>query len=190
MLIFQHGNYSVDPDTGYMQLTPFQQDGRMQLSRPCESAQDTVQYYAQCVLRRPRQIADRCRKEVMKGYDITKKIHMAQSYYTLQLYEFNGVLKPRMFLQYKPAQMLPTHSLHMDVRGRRGTDTADRRWLAWVTSLSKRTAAAGRGCARWSHSFPGSAVCHPYTCLPALFAHRARRYPLNDLLTIHVNIGH
>ena len=44
MLIFQHGNYSVDPDTGYMELTPFQQDGRMQLSRPCENGQDTVQY--------------------------------------------------------------------------------------------------------------------------------------------------
>lgn len=121
--------------------------------------------HSACCAERVRLLTD-CRKEVMKGYDITKKIHMAQSYYTLQLYEFNGVLKPRMYLQYKPAVMFPTQSLHMDVRGRHGTDAADRRWLAWVTSLSKRTAAAGRGCPRWSHSFPGSAVCrHTHACL-------------------------
>ena len=67
MLIFQHGNYSVDPDTGYMELTPFQQDGRMQLSRPCENGQDTVQYYAQCVLRRAREIADRLQERGHEG---------------------------------------------------------------------------------------------------------------------------
>lgn len=52
----------------------------------------------------------------MKGFDITTYLHYGQPTYKLQLYEFDGTLKPSMYLKYKPAEMYPTMPLHMNVR--------------------------------------------------------------------------
>ncbi|WFD33781.1 Subunit of the glycosylphosphatidylinositol transamidase complex-like protein [Malassezia cuniculi] len=93
-LIWQHGNYSINDATGELHLTPFEPDGRMQLYSPCnpDSGNNNVQSYAM--------------PEYMKGFDITLKTHNNWGAYTLQLYDYNGALKPRMYLRAKPAQIV------------------------------------------------------------------------------------
>lgn len=53
----------------------------------------------------------------MKGYDITTYMHYGQPTYKLQLYQYDGSLKPPMYLRLRPAQMLPTESVHMVMYG-------------------------------------------------------------------------
>lgn len=48
LLMWQHGNYSMNDSTNELFLDPYAPDGRMQISDPC-SGKDTIQYYTQCV---------------------------------------------------------------------------------------------------------------------------------------------
>ncbi|WFD40033.1 uncharacterized protein MJAP1_003015 [Malassezia japonica] len=102
-LIWQHGNYTILNDNRII-LEPYGPDGRQQVSSPCERKNDQVGYYGH-------------RKEEMKGFDITTYLHYGQPSYKLQLYEFDGTLKPSMYLKYRPAAMYPTMPLHMNVIG-------------------------------------------------------------------------
>lgn len=102
-LLWQHGNYTINPKTNEITLDPFNPDGRQQISEPCSGKSDRIEWYGQ--------------SEKMKGYDITTYLHMGESRYRLQLYNFDGSLKTPMYLYKDPPDMYPTKSLHMKVVG-------------------------------------------------------------------------
>ncbi|KAI3626921.1 ROT1 [Malassezia furfur] len=56
-------------------------------------------------------------EEFMQRYEITTYLHYNQPTYKLQLYDFDGSMKPSMYLKYRPAAMYPTMPLHMNVIG-------------------------------------------------------------------------
>lgn len=106
-LIWQHGNYSKTDD-GELWLTPYEQDGRMQIYSPCakgdgKKANNKVQSYIV--------------KEHITNYYIRHQIHYNEPVYMLQLYDYDKSLKPRMYLRYRPPQMYPTAPMHMKVYG-------------------------------------------------------------------------
>ncbi|WFD30061.1 hypothetical protein MSPP1_001075 [Malassezia sp. CBS 17886] len=112
-LIWQHGNYTVHPNTS-LTLTPFSTDGRIQVSDPCSSGGDALMYYTQCVAARTTLT---CREEFMRGYFIDVYIHYGKPSYRLQLYQFDGSLKPAMYLTNRGPEMFPTMPMHKKVIG-------------------------------------------------------------------------
>ena len=66
----------------------------------------------------------------MQRYEITTYLHFGEPTYKLQLYSFDGSMKPSMYLKYRPAQMYPTTPMHKTVRKRRSP-----RSLAFWTRL-------------------------------------------------------
>ncbi|WFC94558.1 hypothetical protein MBRA1_001190 [Malassezia brasiliensis] len=89
VLLWQHGNYTIHQNNS-ITMTPFGPDGRQQVSRP---------------------------EEFMQRYEITTYLHYNQPTYKLQLYDFDGSMKPSMYLKYRPAAMYPSMPLHMNVIG-------------------------------------------------------------------------
>ncbi|KAI3625268.1 hypothetical protein CBS9595_000629 [Malassezia furfur] len=89
VLLWQHGNYTIHQNNS-ITMTPFGPDGRQQVSKP---------------------------EEFMQRYEITTYLHYNQPTYKLQLYDFDGSMKPSMYLKYRPAAMYPTMPLHMNVIG-------------------------------------------------------------------------
>ncbi|WFC97573.1 hypothetical protein MYAM1_000288 [Malassezia yamatoensis] len=102
MLYWQHGNYTINANNS-ITLTPFGPDGRQQVSRPCDTSTNYVGYYYQ--------------PEYMQRYEITTYLHYGQYTYKLQLYSYDGSLKPSMYLKYRPAAMYPTVAMHKNVIG-------------------------------------------------------------------------
>ena len=55
--------------------------------------------------------------EYMTGFDITTNIHYKESSYVLQMYDYEKVPMPRMYLRMRPAEMYPTKVMHTKVYG-------------------------------------------------------------------------
>lgn len=101
-LIWQHGTYTLNSNNT-LTLNPFKGDGRQQVSDRCAENSNYVQSYDQ--------------KEDMQGFVISLDTHYNTPMYALQLYAFDGSLKPMMYQYYDPPQMLPTTPLHEQVIG-------------------------------------------------------------------------
>ncbi|EST09059.1 hypothetical protein PSEUBRA_001392 [Kalmanozyma brasiliensis GHG001] len=101
-LIWQHGTYTLNSNNS-LTLNIFKGDGRQQISDRCAERSNYVQSYDQV--------------EFMQGFVIHQDEHFGASTYALQLYQFDGSLKPMLFQVYDPPQMLPTQALHEQVIG-------------------------------------------------------------------------
>lgn len=55
--------------------------------------------------------------EYMAGFDITIKTHYGAAAYVLQMYSYNKVPLPRLYLRKVPAEMYPPKAMHMRVYG-------------------------------------------------------------------------
>lgn len=102
-LIWQHGIYTLN-DTNWLQLTPFRADGALLQASRCGPQSEQVQWYGQ--------------EEHLKGFQIGIDTHYDEVAYYLQLYDFDGSLKPLMWQVFNPPQMLPTEALRHTVCSR------------------------------------------------------------------------
>lgn len=101
-LIWQHGTYEIAANDSLI-LTAFNGDGRQQVSDRCAENSDTSSYYYQ--------------SELMNGWYITRDTHYGESAYFLQMYAYDGTLKPGMWQTYNPPEMLPTEKLVVTIYG-------------------------------------------------------------------------
>lgn len=100
-LIWQHGIYTIN-NTNWLHLLPFKADGAMLQASRCDSSSERVQWYSQT--------------EQLKGFQIGLDTHYDEPAYYLQLYDWDGSLKPLMWQRFNPPQMLPTQPLKQAVR--------------------------------------------------------------------------
>lgn len=101
-LFWQHGTWTLNSNNS-LTLTPFNGDGRQLTEDRCSSTSTTSSYYYQ--------------SEYMLGFDITLDLHFGRPEYRLQLYAFDGALKPVMWQTYNPPQMLPNELLVQTIYG-------------------------------------------------------------------------
>lgn len=97
IVIYQHGKYELLAN-GSIVLTPFGEDGRIQVQEPCAAKSNVITYFNQT--------------ELFGGWDIyadTKK------QFRLQLSRFDGSLMAPMYLYANPPTMLPTQVLSANV---------------------------------------------------------------------------
>ncbi|KAF3480550.1 ROT1 protein [Arthroderma uncinatum] len=110
-MLFQHGKYEIHPN-GSLVLDPtyFQDDGRKLESNPCKGKMATYSRINQI--------------ETFKRYEVQlDEFHGIQR---LNLYGHDGAPVNRMFLVYKPPQMLPTKHLNPTVHAsKRKRDVVD-----------------------------------------------------------------
>ncbi|KAM5456694.1 Reversal of tor2 lethality [Microsporum audouinii] len=123
MMLFQHGTYDVKPN-GTLVLNPytFEDDGRQLISDPCKGKKASYYRYNQ--------------NETFKRYEV--QLDEFHNIPRLNLYTHDGSPMNRMFLIYKPPQMLPTKHLNPVVKtpSRRKRDLADGEF---DTPLNKNT---------------------------------------------------
>lgn len=101
-LFWQHGTWTHNGNNS-LTLTPFNGDGRQLIEDRCSSTSTMSSYYYQ--------------PEYMLGFDITLDLHFGRPEYRLQLYAFDGALKPLMWQTHNPPQMLPTELLVETIYG-------------------------------------------------------------------------
>ncbi|KAK2734193.1 Reversal of tor2 lethality [Myotisia sp. PD_48] len=95
LMQFQHGKYNIKSN-GSLVLTPFADDGRQLISDPCKNDKSSYYRYNQT--------------EIFERFEVQNDpFHNVQR---LNLYKFDGSPMNRMFLIYKPPQMLPTQTLN------------------------------------------------------------------------------
>ncbi|EFR04574.1 hypothetical protein MGYG_07580 [Nannizzia gypsea CBS 118893] len=101
MMLFQHGTYDVKPNgTLVLNAYAFEDDGRQLISDPCKGKRASYYRYNQ--------------NETFKRYEVMlDEFHNIQR---LNLYTHDGSPMNRMFLIYKPPQMLPTKHLNPVVK--------------------------------------------------------------------------
>ncbi|EZF24093.1 hypothetical protein H112_03327 [Trichophyton rubrum D6] len=104
MMLFQHGTYEIKPNgTLLLNAYAFEDDGRQLISDPCKGERASYYRYNQ--------------NETFKRYEVLlDKFHNIQR---LNLYGHDGTPMNRMFLIYKPPQMLPTKHLNPVVKVQR-----------------------------------------------------------------------
>ncbi|KAL7009885.1 Reversal of tor2 lethality [Cystobasidiomycetes sp. EMM_F5] len=94
VIIWQHGSYIINSNNS-ITLNPIESDGRIQVQDPCAAESNVITYYSQQTL--------------FSGWSIIADPN--HSRYMLQLLRFDGALEPRMYLYYRPPNMLPTSQL-------------------------------------------------------------------------------
>ncbi|KAK2858364.1 hypothetical protein FQN49_004809 [Arthroderma sp. PD_2] len=102
MMLFQHGKYNVAANgTLTLDVTGMQYDERQLFSEPCKKEKKSTYYRFNQTL-------------TLKRYEVQlDDFHNVQR---LNLYQHDGSPMNRMFLIYKPPQMLPTKQLNPVVR--------------------------------------------------------------------------
>ncbi|KAF8601393.1 hypothetical protein BDV93DRAFT_235213 [Ceratobasidium sp. AG-I] len=97
VVIFQHGTYVLNSN-GSISLTPFGQDGRIQVQDPCAAVSDVITLYNQT------EYMSRWRRFQDPLYGA--KLH---------LFQFDGAPLAPMFQVYNPPQMWPTRVLSVNL---------------------------------------------------------------------------
>jgi len=93
-LIYQHGTYTFEPN-GSITTQPIAADGRIQVQDPCAAASSIITYYYEPGL--------------YQNWFINNDVNHNQ--YMLQLTQFDGSYMPRMYLAFRPPQMLTTDQI-------------------------------------------------------------------------------
>ncbi|WFD28637.1 hypothetical protein MNAN1_003650 [Malassezia nana] len=105
-LLWQHGTYNVSGHT--LTMNPYKGDGAVQSMGQCLDPPVRLDYYSQV--------------ERMSNWTTFVETDVvffpnAKSMYGLQMYKSNGIPVPKMYLQFRPPQMMPTQSLFKQVIG-------------------------------------------------------------------------
>ncbi|CAE6412286.1 unnamed protein product [Rhizoctonia solani] len=97
IVIFQHGTYELNSN-GSISLTPFGQDGRIQVQDPCAAVSNIITLYNQT------------------EYMVQWRIFRDPTYGPkLHLFQYDGAPLAPMFQVYNPPQMLPTRVLSVNL---------------------------------------------------------------------------
>ncbi|CAE6337105.1 unnamed protein product [Rhizoctonia solani] len=97
IIIFQHGTFQFNPN-GSLSLTPFWQDGRIQVQDPCAAVSNIITLYNQT--------------EYMAQWRIFTDPTYGPK---LHLFQFDGAPLAPMFQSYNPPRMLPTRPLAVNL---------------------------------------------------------------------------
>ncbi|WFD20967.1 hypothetical protein MCAP1_003222 [Malassezia caprae] len=106
-LLWQHGTYKVSGNT--LTMNPYKGDGSVQSMGECLHPQVRLDYYSH-------------RVEKISNWSTfieTDPVFFpkAKSVYGLQMYKFNGEPLPKMYLRFRPPQMMPTQPIFKQVIG-------------------------------------------------------------------------
>ncbi|GMG27208.1 unnamed protein product [Ambrosiozyma monospora] len=97
VLIFQHGTYTMDTDSGKLTMDPFEVDGRQLLSDPCNDDGDSMySRYSQ--------------QMIFETYAVSVDGYHGR--WKLQLYGWDGTPVQPLYLAYRPPEMLPTITMN------------------------------------------------------------------------------
>lgn len=142
-ITYQHGTYKL-LDNGTLVLSPIAVDGRQLLSDPCGINENNAQY----------------NRYVQSTYFLKYQVFISPYHgrYTLQIYQFDGLMMQPLYLAYKPPLMLPTYALNPTDKASETKTTLRKRVKRSLENQYYRTNAVKQSPHPWFDRFYWGAV--------------------------------